>query len=1041
MFQSDKQIHILIASAYKNLNCVLILESLNQLNYLLMNLKLIILKKKRSLIEIKKIVLSSPRIYKSNKCLLMIGIMFLASQSVLAQTRVVTGTVSDKKGIIPGVSVVVKGSVKGTVTDLDGAFKIANVKTSDILIFSYLGYEIRDILAGNSNELKVILKENLSELDEVVVIGFGTQKTRNITSAVSIVGEEDLALRPNTQVGSLINGKTTGVIATPGSGQPGQGISLNIRGASSLGDQQPLYVVDGIIISDTRSINPADVDKISILKDAASAAIYGAQGANGVVLITTKLGKKGSAPTITFNTYGGISEIAKTIDVLKARQYQDLMADLGFNTIWSRFPYNTNWQDKIFQQGLTQNHQLAITGASENTRYYISGTLYEEIGAVVTTKARRTNFKVNLDQDLNDWLKVGTRITYNNYSDVSVNDTSSGDRGGVIIGALVSPPVISKFNPDGSFSTNPFQVWENPFASAEGIEREYRTREFTGNAFAELKFLKDFTFKSSFSVQQRNEDYNEFIDPLRTDRGRSYNGRATSTRGMYQFIGFDNTITYKKKYKDHNFEVLAGIITQDYRFENQSIAATDFISGQIGTVGAGNLIRPNDVDTNISEQKNIAYISRLDYSFQDKYLFTASLRRDGSSVFGPDNRYGYFPSASAGWRLSKEKFLSDKNWLADLKLRASWGVNGNDPINPYSYFGLVKQGANYPIGTQGGQYPINIENRTLKWEETTQFNFGLDFSILRGRISSSFDIYRKQANDVLFTNNPIPTSTGFSSAAGNALGLKNEGFEFLLNTINIDGKFKWTSNFNLSINRNEVTTLTVAEIPEGNIAGRGAATVTRLNQPTSQFFGYVFSGVDPANGRSQYLTKDNQLTYTPNAEDRRIIGDPNPDFVYGFTNTFSYKGFELSVFLQGREGNDMINATRFDTEAMNSPNNQSAVVLNRWRNPGDITNVPGISQIGNIDNSIISSRFVEDASYLRVKAVTLSYNLPSDLLKKVKFKGVTIYATAENLLTVTDYSGLDPEVNTFGANALAQGIDYGTFPQTRKLILGLNISL
>jgi TonB-dependent starch-binding outer membrane protein SusC len=978
---------------------------------------------------------------KTNKMPYVLFLLLLISQFTVAQTKTISGIVSDKIGVLPGVTVIIKGSSKAVVTDLNGAYKIANVESKDILKFTYLGYLSQEIAVGNSAELNIILKEDASELDEVVVIGFGTQKSRNITTAVSVVSEEDLKLRPNTQVAALVYGKTPGVVATPGSGQPGAGISLTIRGASSLGDQQPLYVVDGIIISDTRSINPADVEKISILKDAASAAIYGAQGANGVVLITTKLGKKNTTPTLSFNTYAGTSTVAKNIDVLNARQYQNLMADLGYNTIWSRFPHNTNWQDEIFQEGLTQNHQLAISGGSENTNYYISGTLYDEIGAVATTNARRTNFKVNLDQRLNDWFKVGTRITYSNYSDVSINDTSSGDRGGVIIGSLVTPPVISKLNDNGTFTTNPFQVWENPFASAEGIEREYRTREFTGNAFAEIKFLKDFTFKSSFSVQQRNEDYDEFIDPFRTDRGRSDNGRARATRGFYQFIGLDNTLTYKKNFKAHSLEVLVGVITQDYRNENQSITATDFTGAEIGTVGAGNLIRPDDVDTNITEQKNIAYISRLDYSFQNKYLLTLSLRRDGSSVFGPDNRFGFFPSASAGWRLSNEKFLENVNWIKDLKIRASYGVNGNDPINAYSYLGLAQAGANYPVGGQGGLYPLNIENNSLKWEETKQFNFGFDFSLLKGKITSSIDYYRKQTDDVLFNNNPLPATTGFSSASGNSLGLKNEGFEFLVNTINFDKKFKWTSNFNISINRNEVTTLTVPEIPAGFIAGRGAATITRLNQPASQFFGYVFAGVDSTNGRAQYLTADNQLTYTPDAADRRIIGDPNANFVYGLTNTFSYKGFDLTVFLQGSEGNDMINATRFDTEAMNSPNNQSATVLRRWTKPGDITDVPGISQIGNIENSIISTRFVEDASYLRVKTVTLSYNLPSEFLKKINIKGFTIYATGENLFTFTDYSGLDPEVNTFGANALAQGVDYGTFPQTRKLLLGLNISL
>jgi len=488
---------------------------------------------------------------------------------------------------------------------------------------------------------------------------------------------------------------------------------------------------------------------------------------------------------------------------------------------------------------------------------------------------------------------------------------------------------------------------------------------------------------------------------------------------------------------------MVGYINQSFKFESQGLTTRNFAGDDVTTAGAGSEIENFFVSK--SERKNVSYISRINYAYDDKYLLTTNFRRDGSSIFGPGERYGLFASTSLGWRISKEKFAENIDWLNDLKLRVSFGTVGNDPAEPYAYLGRTRAGTNYAFGdtVSTGIYPINIENRNLKWEQTEEINIGLDFAIFNNRISSSIDFYNRQANDVIQQNIPIPSATGFSSAVGNAMSIRNTGLEFLLNTVNIDNeKFKWTSNLNFSINRNEVTDTKAEEVFDGFIENRDAATITRVGDPVSLLYGYEFVGVDPTNGRAQYLTANNEITYTPDADrDRRIIGNPHPDIIYGFTNTFSYKGFSLSIFLQGSQGNDMLNATRFITESMNDPSNQSAAVLRRWRQPGDITDVPGVSAIGDVSNSIVSTRFVEDASYLRVKTLSLNYNIPEKILSKLKVKNLTLYATGENLFTFTNYTGLDPEVNAGGGSATSRGIDFGTYPQPRRLIFGLNITL
>ncbi|GAB5524859.1 MAG: TonB-dependent receptor [Roseivirga sp.] len=969
----------------------------------------------------------------------MLLMSLLVTSSGFAQVSV-TGNVKDSQGTdLPGVSILVKSTDNGTVSDAGGNFEIHNVTSTDTLLFRFIGLKTLEIPVGGQTRFAVVMKEDVAQLGDVVVVGYGTQQKRDVTGAVSVVKAKDFQERPNTQFGSLIQGKAAGVQVLSSSGKPSQGISLRIRGTNSINaGSEPLYVVDGVPTGDTRSVNPADIESITILKDAASAAIYGSQGANGVVLITTKRGSTAKT-SVSFDSYAGFSEVWNTLPVLSARDYRILMTELGQNTDWNLYQENTDWQDKVFGRGFAQNYQLAISGSNESTNYYISGGWIEDNGAVRSARMDRSNFKVNLDHKASDFLKVGTRIAYTVYSDVDVADNQSVNQGGVLLGALSTPPNIGVFNSDGTFTSNPFQNWENPLASTDGLEREYRNSRLIGNAFAELTLGNQLAFKTNIGIDHSNGIFDSFLDPFLTSFGRALNGRAISNTDRNSYYIIDNTLTYAKELRKGRLEALAGVVIQKYRWENTGITTQNFAGSGIQTPNAGSDII---VATGFkSEKANQSLISRINYDFDDRYLLTVNFRADGSSVFGPENRWGYFPSFSTGWRVSEEAFFNDFNVISELKLRAGWGIVGNDQIgNNYAYLGLVGGGANYPIGgvTQPGTFPASISNNKLKWEQTQQTNIGLDVGLFENRVEVTLDAYWKQTNDLLL-NAPLPRTTGFDNAIQNIGSLENKGFEVLINSVNVDKAITWTSNFNFSINRNRVTDLVGQELFLGAIAGRGEASLVREGLPLGTLFGYQYGGVDPQTGNAFYINQQGESTFTPSPDDRKVIGDANPDFIYGFTNTISYKGFSMVVFFQGSQGNDILNASRIDLEGMIDPKNQSAAVLGRWQDPGDITDIPRASW-GNTDNSRISTRFVEDASYLRLKTLTLSYNLPASWLTRFGLNNARIYTTGENLLTFTSYSGFDPEVNAFGASNTVQGIDFGTYPQTRRIIAGISLT-
>lgn len=953
--------------------------------------------------------------------------------------KTVSGRITDSFGnSVPGATIIVKGSATGTIADSDGYFSLSGLTDETVLVFTFIGMKSREVIVGSQTALNIVLQDDILGLSEVVVVGYGTQRRADITSAVSVITEEAFESRPNTQFGNLIQGKAAGVQVLMPSGKPSAGFSIRVRGTSSISaNSEPLYVIDGVPTSDTRAVNPADIESITVLKDAASAAIYGAQGANGVVLITTKKGQTG-APKFEFSTYQGFSSVWKTLDVLNSEQYRDLMYELGRNTDWSRYTENTDWQKEIFQNGRSQNYQFSVSGKNEKTAYYISGGWVEQKGAVRSSSMDRYNFKMNLDQEVNDWFKLGANISYSHYSDVDVSDNQAVNQGGVILGMLSTPPNIGVYNADGTFTSNPFQDWENPVAFTDGSDRHYKSQRLLGNVYSEVNFIPDLKLRTNLGIEYTNSVYDYFLDPFRTSYGRARQGIGRYNTNLSNFWIFENILSYNKSIDAHAFNIMGGAVAQKYLWENSSIERIGFASDAITTPNAGSTIQ--NADANKSEKANASFISRFNYNYADKYLLTANFRADGSSSFGPGNRWGYFPSFSAGWRISQESFMPEWHFLSDMKLRAGWGLVGNDKIPGYAYLGRVGVGANYPIGgvILPGTYPSSIENRNLKWEATEQKNIGLDVALFNSRLVVVADAYIKNTSDLLLYVN-VPRSTGFSSGLQNVGKLENKGLEFQITSRNVTGGFTWDTDFNIAFNRNKVIDVLGQEIVGGGVAGRGDVSYSREGKPLGLFYGYVAGGVDPSNGMMYYINRNGESVYKPTPEDRTVIGNPNPDFLYGMTNTFGYRNFDLSIFLQGSQGNDIFNATRIETEGMIDAKNQSRKVLNRWRTPGQVTDIPR-AMADDTDNSIISTRFVEDGSYLRVKAITLGYDVPRDVLSRFNLQRVRLHVTGENLFTFTSYSGYDPEVNAFGTSNVALGIDYGTYPHTRSVIFGVNVS-
>ncbi|MDD5150577.1 MAG: TonB-dependent receptor [Flavobacterium sp.] len=966
---------------------------------------------------------------------------FLLVCSIM-QAQSVTGKVADSDGPLPGVNVAVQNSKIGATTDFDGKFTLNNLPKDAVLTVSYLGYATQKITLNGKNEINIILVSDKVDLKEVVVVGFGSTKKKDITGAIAVVTSKEFEGRANTGIGNALEGKVAGVQITKPSGQPQAGYTIRVRGTSTItAGAEPLYILDGIPTTSIDEISPSDIESMTVLKDASSAAIYGANGSNGVILITTKRG--GNQKTkVTLDAYTSSSTVSKKLDVLDATQYKALMTEMGQTTDWTQYPYNNNWQDRVLRTALSKNYSLGVSGGDEKTNYYLSGTYLDQEGVVMTNKVERYTFKLNLDHKVSKSVKVGSSIGYSKWKDVDVNEAG---KFGVILNSITGAPVTDVYNADGTFSINPFiPDLESPVALVLKNDHAYQNYKFNGNVYTEIAFLKDLKFKSMFGFEQLNSTYNSWVDPYTSREGRGFKGMASLSKDQTSFWNFENTLTYAKSFNKHNFNALVGHIASEKDYSSASISARNFGSAAVHTVNAG-AVRTSGFSAGPKEIRE-AVIGRLNYSYEDKYLMTGNFRADAYSGFGEKNRWGYFPSFSGGWRISKEDFFSGVSAINDLKLRAGWGIVGNSQVDGYAHFGQVNPGAPYVIGglVVPGSNPSTLESSDLKWEKTEQTNIGLDVSLLKNRLSLTTDYYIKKTSDMLLKK-IIPSSTGFSTAQLNVGAMENKGFEFSVSSKNLENELKWNTDFNISFNKSKITSLPGGSIQLGqlNNDGRGLVAIAQEGQPLGTFYGYVSEGVDPATGNIKY--KDIDASGDLSDGDKTIIGNANPKYTFGLANDFKYKNWSFNIFFQGVQGNDIFNATRIDTEGMYNANNQLTTVLNRWTTAGQITDMPRADFAGT-NNVLVSSRYVEDGSYVRLKSLTLGYDFPENLVSKLSMSKVRFYLTAENLFTWTKYSGLDPELSIYGRSNdnslknIAPGIDYGTYPQTRDIIFGLNLS-
>lgn len=968
-----------------------------------------------------------------------------------SKEKEVRGIITDKTGEpLIGVSVTVKGTGKGTVTDMNGKW-VLSVSEGSVLNFSYIGYSAETVKVGKSNSYNISLSEDNQLLDEVVVIGYGSMKRKDITTAVSVVSTADIDERPIIDAAQALQGKAAGIQVVQPSGAPGEGMSIRVRGATSVqASNEPLYIVDGMPNDNISSLSPADIESMQVLKDASSAAIYGARAANGVVLITTKRGKVGN-PQVKFSAYVGLSQLGKKIDALNTEEYKDLMKELKkYSNVAPTIPDSekryVDWTDMFFKTGLNQNYQLSVSNGTDKLRYFVSGGYTNEQGIIEKASFRRYNFRANIDNQHTKWLKMALNFAYTNTKGQEVNQSRSSMRAGSILSVINTPPFMQQWD-----NENPGQYDENAYGSrilnplaANSADNITSADYLKGSLGFTFDILKGLQFKSTFGIDLSNNHWDYFLDPKSTSDGRGTKGRVEESYSRNIEWLFENILTYDFSLKKHNFSLMGGATQQHAQYNGAWLAGFDLADSypNIHSISAANQIDKDACGSSASAWSLASFLGRIAYNYDSKYLLTMNFRADGSSRFAPGHRWGYFPSASAGWRVSSEKFMEPlKNVIDDMKLRIGWGMNGNQSgIGNYSY--LASMSASKVAPTTENLYPglaitpYSAANTELTWEKTMQWNAGLDLTMFDSRVTLSVDAYYKKTKDLLLTVS-LPDNVNLPGGITRNDGeMVNKGMEFSVSSQNLKGAFQWNTDFNISFNRNKLTKLGLnkiyyyAEMYET----RESAVILKEGIPLGTFYGYVSEGVDPETGNIIYSDLNKNGSLDPG--DRTEIGCAQPDFIYGMTNTFSYAGLNLSVFLQGSQGNDIFNASRIDTEGMFDFRNQSKAVLDRWKRPGMITDIP---RVGNIENSHNSTRFVEDGSYLRLKTVTLSYDFNKKWLKKMHLSKLQAYVTGQNLLTLTKYSGYDPEVNAYGADAVAQGVDYGTYPQSKALIFGLNV--
>ena len=977
--------------------------------------------------------------------LLIVAALLISSAAFAQQTKVTGKVVDEQNEPVVGATVQVEGTTNGTATNVDGQFTL-EVNSGARLRFSYVGFKTLTIKAANG--MKVTMQEDANTLNEVVTIGYGSVKRKDVTTAVSSVSTKDLEKRPIVSALQGMQGMAAGLQISQANGQPGASPTIRVRGTTSLnGSNSPLYVVDGVPVDNVDYLSSDDIDNIQILKDASSAAIYGSRAANGVVIINTKQGKAG-VTKIALNAHYAFNGVRDNQNSLNAAQYKELMDELGVVRLPNNLVDQTDWKKEVYRVGNVQDYQLNITSGNDKLRYFLSGGYTGEDGVIRASNYKRYNVRGNIINDISKWLTINADVAYSDYTyrGTGIISGTGSNRGGVLAAVIETPtygPVWDPANP-GQYYSNYYGV--NVHSPLENIARtkdnksQYNKLLASGKAIVTL--LPTLKFTSTLAFDRSSGITTNFLDPTETLEGRNQHGTGYDSRSTGTIWTFDNTINWKKEFGRHSLDMMAGSSWTNSRWSQSSISGSYYADADIKTLNAANKISWTGTGSTASEWAILSFFGRLQYNYNDTYLFTANLRADGSSKLAPGHRWGYFPSFSAAWRVSQEKFMKNVSWIDDLKLRGGWGQTGNQSgLGDYSYLALYKINRIQWFGTSGDANAVPtrtksiLSNPELTWETTSQTNIGLDLTLLNNRLTFYVDYYYKLTHDLLM-NMTLPTGGAEANTmVFNGGEIENRGWELAVSSKNLTGKLSWNTDFNISFNRNKLKSLKLTKVYPAAITTDHVHDYVVRNtpgRPLGSFYGYIADGVNRETGELNYRDINNDGIISAN--DRTYIGDPNPDFTFGMTNTFAWKGLSLSVLLQGSYGNDIYNVSRMDNEGMFDGRNQSTTVLRRWRIPGQITDVPkaGFDQRN-------STYYIEDGSYLRVKSITLSYDVPALALRKMHLTRLMPYISFTNLLTWTGYKGRDPEVNQYGDSGTVQGLDWGTYPLSRSFVMGLKV--